>query len=203
VKVFGQKDGEELVKAARYAIELYLSNPHFDRKIIEGSIKEFRQKYGVFVTLEYGPTRVLRGCVGFPEPVTILSNDIVEAALAAAFGDPRFVPVSQSELDDLTVEISILTPAKPLASKGKEREGEVIVGKDGLIVRYGATSGLLLPIVAVEERWDSKRFLEEVCFKAGLQKDYWMRPGVNIYKFETQVFREDTPKGKIIEVKLE
>jgi hypothetical protein len=203
MRIFNQKEGEELVRAARYAIELYLSNPKFDRNVIKSSIKEFRQRYGVFVTLEYGPTRTLRGCVGFPNPVSILSNDLIEAALAAAFGDPRFVPVSHKELDDLTIEISILSEAKPLASEGKNREKEVMVGKDGLIVRYGISSGLLLPIVAVQERWDSKRFLEEVCFKAGLKRDYWARPGVNIYKFETQVFREDTPRGRIVEVKLE
>lgn len=203
MKVFGIKEGEELVRAARNAIELYISNPRFDRSLIKDSIRGFSQRYGVFVTLEYGPTRTLRGCIGFANPVSTLANDVVEAALAAAFEDPRFVSVSHKELDDLTVEISILSGSHPLRAKGKERADEVVVGKDGLIARYGVSSGLLLPIVAVNEHWDSKRFLEEACAKAGLPRTYWSHPEVNIYKFETQIFREEAPRGKIMEIKLE
>ena len=202
MKVFSLKEGEELVKAARYTIELYISNPSFDRDLIKSTLRGFVHKYGVFVTLEYGPTRTLRGCIGFPNPVSTLSNDIVEAALGAAFEDPRFVPVSHKELDDLTVEVSILSEAHQIKVSGIGRMDEIKVGRDGLIVRYGISSGLLLPIVAVEQKWDSRTFLEEVCVKAGLPRSYWSHPGVSIYKFETQVFREETPRGRIIEVKL-
>jgi hypothetical protein len=202
MNVYTLQEGTELVTAARSAIELYLTNPNFNKRMIMESIKKFTDKKGVFVTLEHYPTRTLRGCIGFPMPVASVCDELVEAALAAAFEDPRFVSVSKPELEHLVAEVSILSEQKELMGAAAAREKEVVIGKDGLVVRYGVHSGLLLPIVAVEQGWDAKQFLEEACLKAGLPKGYWSQPNVKIYKFETQVFREESPNGRVTEVNL-
>ncbi|MEM3227415.1 MAG: TIGR00296 family protein [Candidatus Micrarchaeaceae archaeon] len=204
MRILSLEDGKSLVSAARNAVELYLKSPHFDKNIVKESIRHIAtDKYGVFVTIEYYPTKTLRGCIGFPRAYGALNNSVVEAALAAAAEDPRFVPVSHRELDELIFEVSILSEPKLIGKSEKARLSGIKVGRDGLMVEYGFYSGLLLPIVAVEEKWNKTKFLEEVCLKAGLPKDYWKQPNVNLYKFETQVFREESPRGAIVEVKLE
>lgn len=197
------EDGNKLVTAARSAAELFIRNPHFNKSMVGQHAKDLKHRYGVFVTIEYYPTKTLRGCIGFPRAVGSIGDTIVDAAIAAATEDPRFVPVSHHELNELTFEVSILSEPILLKKGENERLRSVKVGRDGLIMEYGFYSGLLLPIVAVEEGWDKRTFLEEVCVKAGLPRDYWKQQNVNLYKFETQVFREETPNGRIIEIKLE
>jgi hypothetical protein len=201
--LYGAKQGEELVKAARNSIELFIINPYFNKKIVVNSIAQFGEKHGVFVTLEHYPTKSLRGCIGFPTAVAPLNESIVDAAIAAAFEDPRFVPVSKSELDSLVIEVSVLSKPELIKGGKLNRLRSIKVGRDGLIVEYGLYSGLLLPIVAVEQQWDKKQFLEQACVKAGLDPQYWSQPNVNVYSFQTQVFHEETPMGKVSEVMLE
>ena len=203
MKLYTLEEGSELVKAARASIELFIKNPHFNKSIVEESVKKFKDAHGVFVTLNYYQTNALRGCVGFPRPMSYLGKDIVDAALAAAFEDPRFVPVSHAELNELIIEVSVLSDPVELRYKGRTRTREIKIGRDGTIIQYGVYSGLLLPIVAVEQHWDSKTFLEETCVKAGLPKEYWMQPNVKMYRFETQMFKEEEPNGRVTEVKLE
>lgn len=152
---------------------------------------------GVFVTLnKHGE---LRGCIGFPEGVFPLSDGVIKAARAAAFEDPRFMPVSKDELKDISIEVSVLSkPMKMDAKKETDYLKEIRVGRDGLIVRGKYDSGLLLPQVAVEYKWDCKTFLEQTCVKAGLPCDYW-KDLLNcvIYKFSGQVFSEASPKGEV------
>ncbi|MGI0134957.1 MAG: TIGR00296 family protein, partial [Candidatus Micrarchaeaceae archaeon] len=124
---------------------------------------------------------------------------VPEAAVSAAFEDPRFVSVSKKELGELLISMSILSDPDELNGGAKERKRSVKIGRDGLIVQYGHYSGLLLPVVAVEQNWDVEQFLEEVCEKAGLDRDYWSQPKVRLFRFETQVFKEEAPNGKVIE----
>jgi hypothetical protein len=201
--IYSAKQGEELVKAARNSVELFLIDPYFDKRIVQQSLAQFGESHGVFVTLEHYPTKELRGCIGFPRAIAPLKESIVDAAIAAAFEDPRFVPVSKKELEDLTVEISILSSPERVNGDRNARLSAVKVGRDGIIIEYGMYSGLLLPIVAVEQHWKEQEFLEEACVKAGLGANYWQQPNVNVYRFQTQVFREDSPMGKVSEVVLE
>lgn len=196
--------GIELVKAARASIELYLKNPNFDKKLVLDSLKgkEFDEMQGIFVTLFHYPTNTLRGCIGFPEPITTLKESVIDAALAAAFDDPRFVPVSHKELDELVIEVSVLTNPIKMHRDWRRRQNSVVIGKDGLIVEYGLYKGLLLPDVATEYNFTPKKFLEEVCIKANIPKEYWKQPKVKIYKFETQIFKEEAPCGEITKVSL-
>jgi len=136
---------------------------------------------GAFVTLHLAGQ--LRGCVGFVQPTRGLYQTILEAALKAAFHDPRFLPVSEEEAPGLEVEISVLSPLKPMAPE------QIVVGRHGLVVSRGSHRGLLLPQVAVEQEWDAATFLEQTCFKAGLPADAWKR-GATLQAFTAEVFGE-------------
>lgn len=200
MKIYTLREGEELVRAARASIELHLKSPRFDRSIIKEPIKSFTDKYGVFVTLTHYPTDTLRGCIGFLNGAYPVNEAVVEAALAAATEDPRFVQVSHYELDELLIEVSVLSNETQLGKTALSRERGIKIGRDGLIVRYGFYSGLLLPEVAVEERFNKREFLAAVCEKAGLPETYWTQPNVKIYRFETQIFKEEEPNGKVKEL---
>lgn len=197
-------DGEAFVKAARYSIELYLKSPHFSMEMVEKSLRQYSDRRGVFVTVSHYPTMTLRGCIGFPNPTGPLSSLLVEAAVAAATEDPRFVPVSHRELEDCVVEVSVLSQPVRIEEKSWiKRQAEIKLGHDGLIVQYGAKRGLLLPQVPIEERWNKKEFLDNACEKAGLPAGHWKRPEVDIFKFTAQVFREKSPMGEVEELREE
>jgi uncharacterized protein (TIGR00296 family) len=203
MKTYKLSEGERLVRAARNAIELYLRSPNFNSSIIEKSLSEFNDNAGVFVTIEHYPTMSLRGCIGFPRAVGPIKKTIIDAAIAAATEDPRFIPLSHVELDDIIIEVSILTEPELIGGKPSEIKKQIKIGRDGLIIEYGYESGLLLPIVAVEQKWNEEEFLNNVCIKAGLSENTWKHGNATLYKFSTQVFREESPNGNVIEVKLE
>jgi uncharacterized protein (TIGR00296 family) len=196
VKLLELKDGERAVKLAREAIELYLDERKMIQKRLQGV---FSEKRGVFTTLtKYGN---LRGCIGFPYPVKRLDEAIIESAIAAAVDDPRFEPVRLSEMDEIVVEVTVLTPPEKIDAKPKEMPAHVEIGKHGLIVKMGPFSGLLLPQVAVEYNMDSEEFLSETCMKAGLPPDCWLT-GAEVYRFEGQIFKEKEPRGEVVEVDI-
>ena len=106
-------------------------------------------------------------------------------ARAAAFEDPRFPPVTRDELGGLSVEISVLTPFEPLQSPEA-----VEVGKHGLLIEKGFNRGVLLPQVAVEQRWDREEFLKNVCLKASLPSDAWKDADAKLYAFSAVIIEE-------------
>ena len=203
MKIYTLKEGEKLVKAARNAIELYIKSPRFEKGMIEKTLSEFNEKAGVFVTIDHYPTMSLRGCIGYFKAIGPVKRLLVEAAIAAATEDPRFIPLSVGELNDVVIEVSILSEPQQLKGTPEEIKKEIKIGREGLLIEYGYYSGLLLPIVAVEEKWSVEKFLENVCIKAGLHPHMWKRSDITLYKFQTQVFREEEPNGKIVEIKME
>ncbi len=138
---------------------------------------------GAFVTLHVG--HELRGCIGFPGSDRPLDEVIGRCAIAAATEDPRFPPLAAEELPGLEVEISVLTPIRPVADLS-----EIEVGRDGLVAQEGFRRGLLLPQVATEHHWDRETFLSHTCLKAGLRPDAW-RTGAKISRFQAEVFAEN------------
>lgn len=191
------EQGEYLVKLARQIIEYNLGLKEKPTKIQDSVLNE---KCGVFVTLNvhekgaYG----LRGCIGLPYPVKPLIDAVIEAAESAAFNDPRFPPIKESEMDDITIEISVLTPPEPLKIENPDDYlRNVKIGRDGLIVGKGYRRGLLLPQVPVEWGWDSQNFLTQCCIKAGLPRDEWRRPGTEVLTFQAILFKEEEPNGKV------
>ncbi len=203
MQAYTLEEGERLVRAARHAIELYISTREFRNEVIENTLTGFEQNHGVFVTIYHYPTRTLRGCIGFTEGIGELKKLLVEAAIAAATEDPRFVEVSHREFEHMTLEVSVLSKSEKIHGSPEEIKKQVRVGRDGLIVEYGYHKGLLLPIVGAEERWSTQQFLDNVCVKAGLPEHTWRNSSALLHKFTTQVFAETEPKGKIKEVKLE
>jgi len=196
VKLLSKNDGYRAVKLAREAIETYLEERKMIQKRLDGV---FSEKRGVFTTLtKHGN---LRGCIGFPYPIKRLDEAIVESAIAAAIDDPRFEPVRLSEMDEIVVEVTILTPPEKIDAKPKDLPEYVEIGRHGLIVKMGPFSGLLLPQVAVEYNMDAEEFLSETCMKAGLPPDCWLT-GAEVYRFEGQIFKEKVPRGEVVEVDL-
>ncbi len=191
------EEGTIAVRLARKAIETYLSE---GRVIQERLTGVFEQKRGVFTTLtKHGE---LRGCIGFPYPIKRLDEAIIESAIAAATDDPRFPPVTLDEMDEIVVEVTILTPPEKLNVKPTELPKHVEIGRHGLMVKRGFYSGLLLPQVAVEFGFDAEEFLSQTCMKAGLPPDCWLMEGTEVYRFEGQIFKEVRPRGEVVEVDL-
>ena len=148
------------------------------------SFSQAMQQAGAFVTIHRRGK--LRGCIGNFEPAP-LGRIVQEMALAAAFEDPRFPPVSEPELGELDFEISVLSPRFPIAPE------DVQIGVHGLFIRRGYHRGVLLPQVPVEWGWDRETFLQEVCHKAGLPSDAWKLPDTFLEAFTSQILRESKP----------
>ena len=170
-----------LLNLARRTLEDY-----FNR----GSTPDFQtdcpgllERKGAFVTLQQGGT--LRGCIGQLDPDRELFKVVQYCALSAAFEDPRFPPLQPNELDGLNIEISVLTPFRRV-----ENIEEISVGRHGLYIVRDHFRGLLLPQVAREYGWDRETFLEQTCYKAGLNKSAWKNPQTILYIFEADVFSE-------------
>jgi len=142
------------------------------------------EPYGAFVTLKKSGN--LRGCIGNIRSERPLSETIREMALSAAFHDPRFLPLKEEEVELITIEISILSPLK----KVEDRE-RIKTGRDGLLVKNGFNSGLLLPQVATEQNWDRETFIEHTFRKAGLDPQMIEDPHTEIYSFTAEVFSEE------------
>jgi len=190
------EDGEILVKTARRVVTEYL-NSRTKSKLDEKFVTNFSFNSGVFVTLNNQVG--LRGCVGFPLPDKKLYDALVDAAIASATEDPRFPSVNVQELEEITFEVTFLTPPEVIhVSDTTEYPSQIKVGRDGLIVKRGSTSGLLLPQVPIEYRWTEEEFLSHTCEKAGLPKDCWRDKETLVQKFEGIVFKEETPKGKVV-----
>jgi AmmeMemoRadiSam system protein A len=139
--------------------------------------------HGAFVTISRNGE--LRGCLGRLTPEPPLTALVRHLAQAVADSDPRFDAVRPGELDEISIEISVLTPTRAIVSVE-----EIEIGRHGLIVEQGARSGLLLPQVAVEHGWSLDEFVRHTCLKAGLAADAWRR-GATLLVFEAQVFGEE------------
>lgn len=194
------KDGEVLVKTARNIVTEFLENKKIP-KLDEKFQNDFSFNSGVFVTLN--DPNGLRGCIGYPLSDRKLFSAIENAAISAATEDPRFPPVSKNELDSITFEVTVLTPPKKVeVDSFQDYLSQIKVGRDGLIVKDAYQSGLLLPQVPVEYNWNTQEFLEHTCEKAGLPRNCWKNPDIEILKFEGIVFKEEKPKGKVIREEL-
>ncbi|NIO48820.1 MAG: AmmeMemoRadiSam system protein B [Candidatus Aminicenantes bacterium] len=169
----------ELLRLARSAINQFIR----EKKIINYSTENlnFLAKKGAFVTLKR--KGYLRGCIGFIEPVAPLYQTVIHTSVYAACRDQRFPPVSAEELDDLEIEISVLSPLKKIHDPSLVR-----VGKHGLVISKGNKKGLLLPQVPVENNWSRETFLKQACMKAGLPPNTW-KSGADIYIFEAIILR--------------
>ena len=193
---FGDEEGVYLVKLARRAIESYLlEGKDLD---VDPPYEKLGEKFGAFVTLTVYPTDQLRGCIGYSEPIFPLYLAIANAAIAAAVQDPRFFPMRLSELGNIVIEVSLLTPLERFEPSSREDLPRMIeIGRHGLLVRRGHRSGLLLPQVAPRFGWKPSEFLDQTCIKAGLDRGCWKEAETEVYGFTAELFKEDSPNGEV------
>jgi AmmeMemoRadiSam system protein B/AmmeMemoRadiSam system protein A len=174
-----EEDKKALLHIAKTVIEnMARGKPVPEFKVDAPILKESR---GAFVTIN--KKGQLRGCIGHIEGHGPVHKTVEEMASAAAFQDPRFNPITERELPDLEVEISVLTPLKKITDID-----EIEVGKHGIYIKKGWYSGLLLPQVATEYGWDRNVFLEHTCQKAGLPSNAWKDKNTEIYIFSADIF---------------
>ncbi|NOY08460.1 MAG: AmmeMemoRadiSam system protein A [Spirochaetes bacterium] len=140
-------------------------------------------KCGAFVTLHIQGR--LRGCIGYVVPIKPLYETVKDVAVSSAFHDPRFPPLGPEEFDSIEIEISALSPLKRVTDIN-----EIKVGKHGIMIKRGFSSGLLLPQVAEEQNWDLEMFLTNTCYKAGLDGNCWKQKDTEIEIFSAIVFNE-------------
>jgi len=172
-------DRRRIVRLARAAFEARVRR--LPAPLPEGD-GPFAWPRGAFVTAHR--LGELRGCLGRIEADRPLGEVIAQLAAVVADSDPRFEPVRVDELDDVDLEVSVLTPEREISSIA-----EIEVGRHGLIVEQGRRRGLLLPQVAAERGWDAETFLAHTCQKAGLTADAW-RHGARVLVFEADVCDE-------------
>lgn len=198
--------GEALVKAARTVITTYLrdgvklSPQHFNT--LQNPIVG-----GVFCTLnKFLPDRRrgstderLRGCIGRVGKPMPLVPSLIDSAIDAAINDPRFPPVRPTELNNIVIEVSILTlPEEIRVKHPTEYLNHIEIGIHGLIVELGPNRGLLLPQVATEHQWDPRTFLEMTCWKAFLPRNAWKDPRCKVWRFSAEIWEEVEPNGTIV-----
>jgi AmmeMemoRadiSam system protein A len=151
---------------------------------VEADDPELNVNCGCFVTLKNHDQ--LRGCIGQFVSDRPLVELVIEMAKASATGDPRFFgdPITPDELEQLDLEISVLSPLKKTNDPLSLR-----LGVDGIYIKKGCTSGCFLPQVATETGWDKEQFLSYCCsHKAGLAPDAWKDPKTEVYFFTAEVF---------------
>jgi len=170
------------------------------RKTLESSVKEgkrpdlnsgeytlsqtLKNKRGVFVTLNKNGN--LRGCIGHIQPREQLFDAVIDNTINSSMNDARFKPVSEDELPDIEIDISVLSPIKKISGAEK-----FITGKHGIIIRLGGMKAVFLPQVATEQGWDREETLAQLCNKAGLPSYAWKDDEMEFFVFTAEVFHEN------------
>lgn len=184
-----EEEQRALLSLARWTIgrELGLSVPADFFSSFASFSKEhpvLRQKTGAFVTLRKSGD--LRGCIGNMTSRSALHETIASMALSSAFRDPRFSPLSKEEFQEISIEISVLSPLVQVDSL-KELEP----GTHGLYLTRGYRSGVLLPQVATEQGWNREEFALHTCRKAGLPPEALEDPETRMEIFTASIFSEE------------
>ncbi len=175
-------DRRQLLAIARETLARFLATG--TTPLVRGVGPRLLAPQGAFVTL-HDHDGALRGCIGNLAGDRPLGQLVGAMATQAAFEDPRFPPVTSDELASLAIEISVLTP--PATVRGAD---DVVVGRDGVVLRQGGRSAVFLPQVATEQGWDRDTLLAQLSRKAGLPADAWRRPDAELLTFQAQVFAE-------------
>jgi len=187
-------DGTTAVRAARLYAEAETKRDvveiHFEKK--------FSEKKGVFVTISKYPSGDLRGCIGYPEPKFPLKDALKRSAISACH-DPRFNDLTPDEVGVCTFEVTILSVPERITYKTPEElMSKIVIGRDGLILKYRGRRGLLLPQVPLEWGWSKEEYLKHLSMKAGYGPEEWKVPEVEIESFKGEIFSETSPEGDVM-----
>lgn len=182
-KELTSKERGVLLSIARKSIETHIQSGQI--YIEPREEKTLNARNGCFVTIKQNGQ--LRGCIGNFQSELPIFREVAEMAVASASKDPRFYPMKEEDLNDFSLEISVLSPLHKI-----EVFEEIEVGKHGIYLEKGYYRGVLLPQVAIEHGWDRETFLNQTCVKAGLPTDAWSADDAEIYIFSAQVFGEES-----------
>ncbi len=175
-----ESDRKALLALARETIDWFLTTK--TAPLARNPSPGMEQTRGLFVTLKKRGD--LRGCIGEIIAEKPLYRLVGTVALKSALEDPRFRPLGSEELKDVEIELSVLTPPAPVTGAG-----DVVVGRDGVILRKDGRSAVFLPQVATEQGWGRETMLDELCRKAGLPAGSW-KQGAQLFTFQAEVFSE-------------
>ncbi len=183
-----QKEGlskeqqDSLLRIARESLKSHLEGKGIPKYEISDPALE--EKLGVFVTLN--KNKQLRGCMGNFSPQTPLWQTIQKQIIISATEDPRFPPIKLEEMEEIEIEISVLSEPEKIDDWRK-----IELGKHGVILKTGSQGGTFLPQVATDTGWDLETFLSQLCSqKAGLAPDCYKNPEAEIFVYTAQVFKE-------------
>ena len=184
----GLSQGRRLLELARSTLEHRLGRvPEVRREGLDDAA--LQRRCGTFVTLKINDT--LRGCIGNLEAAGSIVDSIERNAVQAAFHDHRFQPLTAEELENVAIDISILSKPERL----EYRDGADLCARlrpliDGVILRHGGKGATFLPQVW-SQLPEAETFLEHLCQKAGLPGSFWQDEHPDIYTYQVQIFRED------------
>lgn len=182
---FSEREKNILLSLARNTLETYTNtgaSPEIDFQLFTKTPR-LLERYGVFVTLKKNGQ--LRGCIGYILPKTPLYRAVVENTINSSANDNRFMPVNRDEINDIDIEISVLS--QPRKINGPQ---EFMVGKEGIVIRKGYANAVFLPHVATEQGWDKTETLQHLCRKAGLPPNAWKDNDMEFFVFTADVFHE-------------
>jgi len=177
-----RKYDRELIEFSKKTLRNLISKTGYTKLSIDNPYR--RLSYGVFVTLK--EENELRGCIGQIFPTTTVEDGVRNMTINAALNDPRFKPVSADEINKIKIEISILYNMHKIKSID-----EFVLKRDGIVIRYSDSIGVLLPQVAEEGDWTKERFFEIASMKAGLGSDGWRRLPVEFFAFNCKIINEE------------
>ena len=190
---FTDRQGQILVWLARHTLmkELNKKVDTSESMALEEALQEscFQEHFGTFVTLKINDQ--LRGCIGNITASESIKEGVRRNAKNAAFHDPRFSPLRAEELENVDIEVSILTPPEPL----KYRDGDDLIAKlrvdvDGVIIRKGFANATFLPQVW-KQLPQPKEFLGHLCMKAGMSAGSWQKDKLEVKTYQVQYFDEE------------
>ena len=173
-----------LLRIARESMESAVKGVPYSRPPFPAPHAPIGTRMGAFVTLTDRATGALRGCIGEIMPMRPLVEAVAGRAVDSALHDPRFMPVTERELSGIRVEVSALTPPKPVASWR-----DIVLGRDGMTLEKDGAFAVFLPQVAPEQGWDLETTLSYLSRKAGLSADAW-RDDAKFETFQAEVFHE-------------
>jgi AmmeMemoRadiSam system protein B/AmmeMemoRadiSam system protein A len=182
-----KEDQDYLLGLARQTLNHYYETGEI-LSINEAEIPErLKTEQGVFVTLT--KNGALRGCIGYIEPVKSIYQSVIDNAISAAVNDSRFLPVTQNELKDIEIEISVLSVPKILSEPAENRLTALRPEVDGVVLEEEKRRATYLPQVW-EDLSDPEEFLESLCNKGGWSGNCWQKDSVKLYTYQADVFHE-------------
>lgn len=184
-------DGNIVIEIAKTSInEIILNNNSWLPDLNLSKYVDLKNKQGAFTTLySINEVKKLRGCIGLPYPQHPLVEAIAISSRNSATKDPRFPPVSSIELDNIVIEVEVLSPIMKIEfSSTDELIDQIKVGLHGLIVQFQSNAGLLLPKVGHRYNWSSLELVQNTCRKAMLPLEAYTCDEIEFYKFTSDLF---------------